>query len=170
MKANRILIPLDGSEVAEAALAPALDMARAGSSLLILMRAAVARTLPGTDAIDAQVLAVREAEEYLAGVQKRLEKDGVGRVESHVWYGPPAPAIVEAAKAQKVDVIVMSSHGRSGIGRIVFGSVAESVLRGTRVPIFLVRPSGAPVELPAGQDDARPADKTPATTKREAVR
>lgn len=169
MKANRILIPLDGSEVAEAALAPALDMARPGSSLLILMRAAVARTLPGTDAIDAQVLAVREAEEYLAGVQKRLEKDG-GRVESHVWYGPPAPAIVEAAKAQKVDVIVMSSHGRSGIGRIVFGSVAESVLRGTRVPIFLVRPSGAPVELPAGQDDARPAGKTPPTTKTEAVR
>lgn len=170
MKANRILVPLDGSEVAEAAIAPALELAQAGSSLLILMRAAVARTLPGTDAIDAQILAVREAEEYLAGVKERLEKNGVGRVESHVWYGPPAPAIVEAAKAQKADVIVMSSHGRSGIGRIIFGSVAESVLRGTHVPIFLVRPSGAPVEPPAGQGDARPAGKTPPPTKTEALR
>jgi hypothetical protein len=69
-----------------------------------------------------------------------------------------------------VDVIVMSSHGRSGIGRIIFGSVAESVLRGTRVPIFLVRPSDAPVEPPAGQEEARPAANAPTTTKTEARR
>ena len=52
----------------------------------------------------------------------------------------------------------MSTHGRSGLGRIIFGSVAESVLRGTRVPILLVRPPSAPVEAPAGQDEARPAE------------
>ena len=70
-----------------------------------------------------------------------------------------APAVVEAAKVQKVDLIVMSTHGRSGLGRIIFGSVAESVLRGTRVPIFLIRPSGAPVEPLAGHGEARPAEK-----------
>ncbi len=48
----------------------------------------------------------------------------------------------------KVDLIVMSTHGRTGFGRLVFGSVAESVLRGTTVPILLLRPSAAPVELP----------------------
>jgi nucleotide-binding universal stress UspA family protein len=170
MKPDKILVPLDGSEMAEAAIAPALEMAQAGSSLLILMRAATARTLPGADAIDAQVLAVREAEEYLAGVKDKLQKSGVGRVEAHVWYGPAAPAIVEAAKAQKVDVIVMSTHGRSGLGRIIFGSVAESVLRGTHVPIFLVRPAGAPVEPLAGHDEARPAEKTHPTTRTEALR
>jgi nucleotide-binding universal stress UspA family protein len=169
MKPDKILVPLDGSEMAEAAIAPALEMAQAGSSL-ILMRAAAARTLPGTDAIDAQVLAVREAEDYLAGVKEKLQKSGVGRLETHVWYGPAAPAIVEAAKAQKVDVIVMSTHGRSGLGRIIFGSVAESVLRGTRVPIFLVRPAGAPVEAPAGQGEARPAENTQPTSRTEALR
>jgi nucleotide-binding universal stress UspA family protein len=170
MKANKILVPLDGSDMAEAALAPALEMAQAGSPRLILMRAAVARTLPGTDPIDAQILAVREAEEYLTGVKDKLDKAGVSRVETHVWYGPAAPAIVEAAQAQKVDVIVMSTHGRSGLGRLIFGSVAESVLRGTHVPIFLVRPSGAPVESLAGQGEARPAEKSQPSGKTEALR
>jgi nucleotide-binding universal stress UspA family protein len=169
MRLDRILVPLDGSEMAEAAIAPALDMAKAGSSL-ILMRAADARILPGTDVIDAQVQVVREAEDYLAGLKAKLEKTGTKGVETHVWYGPAAPAVVEAARVQKVDLIVMSTHGRSGFGRIIFGSVAESVLRGTRVPIFLVRPTGAPVEPPAGQGEARPAKKTHPTTPTEAPR
>ena len=170
MTPNKILVPLDGSEMAEAAIPPALEMAKAGSPLLILMRAADARVLPGTDVIDAQVQAVREAEEYLAGVKAKLEKTGAKGIETHVWYGPAAPAIVEAAKVQKVDLIVMSTHGRSGLGRIIFGSVAESVLRGTRAPILLVRPSGAPVEALAGQGEARPAQKTQPTTRTEATR
>jgi len=170
MTPNKILVPLDGSEMAEAAIPPALEMAKAGSPLLILMRAADARVLPGTDVIDAQVQAVREAEEYLAGVKAKLEKTGAKGIETHVWYGPAAPAIVEAAKVQKVDLIVMSTHGRSGLGRIIFGSVAESVLRGTRAPILLVRPSGAPVEALAGQGEARPAQKTQPRTRTEATR
>ena len=158
MKAKKTLVPLDGSEMAEAAIAPALEMAQAGATL-ILMRAADARILPGVDVLGAQVRVVREAEEYLAGVKAKLEKTGVKGVETHVWFGPAAPAVVEAARVQNVDLIVMSTHGRSGLGRIIFGSVAESVLRGTRVPIFLVRPSGAPVEPPVGQGEARPAEK-----------
>jgi nucleotide-binding universal stress UspA family protein len=156
MTPNRILVPLDGSEMAEAAIAPALGMAQVGS-FLILMRAADARIRPGADVIGTQIQAVHEAEEYLSGVKEKLEKTGVRRIETHVWYGPAAPAIVEAARVQKVDLIVMSTHGRSGFGRLIFGSVAESVLRGTGVPIFVVRPTGAPVEPPAGQGEARPA-------------
>jgi len=170
MKPNKILVPLDGSEVAEAAIAPALEMAQAGSPLLILMRAADPRILPGTDVIGTQVQAVREAEDYLAGVKAKLEKTGARRIETHVWYGPAAPAVVEAAKLQKVDLIVMSTHGRSGLGRIIFGSVAESVLRGTRVPILLVRPPRAPVEVPAGQGEARPAEKAQPTSRTEVLR
>lgn len=169
MKPNKILVPLDGSEMAEAAIAPALGMAQPGSAL-ILMRAAEAGVLAGADVIGAQIQVVREAEEYLAGVKAKLEKTGAKGVETHVWYGPAAPAVVEAAKVQKVDLIVMSTHGRSGLGRIIFGSVAESVLRGTRAPILLVRPSGAPVEALAGQGSARPAEKTHPTTRTEAMR
>ena len=154
MKPKKILVPLDGSEMAEAAIAPALAMAQAGSVPLILIRAADARILPGADVIAAQIQVV----ERNAFRLQLYEKTGAKGIETHVWYGPAAPAVVEAAKVQKVDLIVMSTHGRSGLGRIIFGSVAESVLRGTRVPILLVRPSGAPVETPAGQGEVRPAE------------
>ena len=170
MKADKILVPLDGSELAEAAIAGAVETAAAGSSNLVLMRAAEARTLPGTDAIDAQIEAVREAETYLASVKAMLEKQGVQKVEANVWYGPAASAIIEAAQMYKPDLIVMSTHGRSGLGRLIFGSVAESVLRGTTIPILLIRPVGAPVERPTGPDAARPANNPDPRNKTEALR
>jgi nucleotide-binding universal stress UspA family protein len=110
--------------------------------------------LPGADVVEAQVTAVREAEEYLAAVMRRLEDRGIRRIETHVWYGPAAAAIVEAASAQKADLIVMGTHGRSGLGRLVLGSVAESVLRGTTIPILVVRADRAPVDVPRGAGQA----------------
>jgi len=91
---------------------------------------------------------MREAEEYLAAVQARVKAAGVAAIELSAWYGPPAEAIVEAARHRHADLIVMSSHGRSGVARLVLGSVAESVLRATAVPILLIRPAGAPLETP----------------------
>ena len=82
---------------------------------------------------------VREAEEYLAAVATRLKEHGTNRVETSVWYAPAASAIVEAARLKNTDLIVMSTHGRSGLGRLILGSVAESVLRGTTIPILLLR-------------------------------
>jgi nucleotide-binding universal stress UspA family protein len=72
-----------------------------------------------------------------------------------VGYGPAAPTIVEAAEAEQVSLIVMSSHGRGGLGRMIFGSVAESVLRGTRTPILIVRDIGAPIASLSGASTAR---------------
>ena len=149
MKAHKILVPLDGSELAEAAIADALDVANRDSASLMLVRATEARVLPGVDPISAQIEVVNDAERYLASVKAGLEKRDFCNGETHVWYGPAAPAIIEAARVYKVDLIVMSTHGRTGFGRLVFGSVAESVLRGTTVPILLLRPSEAPVELPS---------------------
>src|SRR5437773_4912092 len=157
MKLAKILVPLDGSMLAEAAMWKALDYAATDDATLSLLRAAEAYALPGADVIEAQVRAVREAEEYLAAARRRLEQRGFWRVETHVWYGPPAGAIVEAATAQKVDLIVMSTHGRSGLGRLILGSVAETVLRGTTTPILVVRNEGAPVDVVSG---ARPAKET----------
>jgi nucleotide-binding universal stress UspA family protein len=93
----------------------------------------------------------------LRGIVKRLEREGRSRIEAHLWYGPPAAAIAEVARAEKVDLIVMATHGRGGLERLVLGSVAESVLRGTRVPILIVRSEGTPVDnlgwaIPAGAD------------------
>lgn len=151
MKVTKILVPLDGSTLAEAALPKALELVgeNPGASLLLL-RAAEAFALPGSDPTEAQIEVVREAENYLDSVAARLGEGGAGRVRTSVWYGPAAHAIVEAAHVTKADLIVMSTHGRSGLGRLMLGSVAESVLRGTRTPILLLRPDSAPVERPEG--------------------
>ena len=81
-------------------------------------------------------------------------------VETSVWYGPAAAAILDAARLRKADMIVMSTHGRSGLGRLILGSVAESVLRGTTTPILLLRAPEAPVEPPPGTSQARPTKET----------
>lgn len=151
MKLDKVLVPLDGSPLAEAALTAAVDLVRERpGATLILLRAAEASTLPGADPTEAQVRVVREAESYLEAVAARLAAQGLTNVKTSVWYGPAAPAIVEAARAGKVDLIVMSTHGRSGLGRLLLGSVAESVIRGTRTPILLVRDVAAPVAEPTG--------------------
>ena len=155
MKLDRIMVALDGSGLAEAALWSALDLAEKNGATLSLLRAVEIHALPGTDKVEAQVTAIREAEEYLAAVVRRLADRGVRRAEPHVWYGPPAAAIVEAANVQKADLIVMSTHGRSGLGRLILGSVAESVLRGTTTPILIVRADSAPLEIPRGAELAR---------------
>jgi len=151
MKVDKILVPVDGSVPAESAVYRAVDLARQmGGAALLVVRAAEAPTFPGADATEAQVQVVREAEEYVAALAARLKDGGFTQVESAVWYGPAAPSIVQAARAARADLIVMTTHGRSGVGRLVMGSVAESVLRGTTTPILLLRDAEAPVERPRG--------------------
>ena len=156
MKLQKILVPLDGSALAEAALPQALEIAESSGANLLLIRAAEAHTLPGVDPTEAQIKVVQEAEGYLAQVRDRLAAQGRKEVETSVWYGPAAYAIVEAARLNKVDLIAMTTHGRSGLGRLILGSVAESVLRGTTTPILLIRVAEAPVQAPAGTGEARP--------------
>ena len=145
MKLTTILVPLDGSVVAEAALSPAVDLARDAGARLVLLRAAEARSLPMADPVEAQVSVMWDAQEYLAAARARAEMAGVADVEVSAWYGPPVQAIVEAARSRDVDLIVMSSHGRSGMARLVMGSVTETVLRATTVPVLVIRPDGAPL-------------------------
>lgn len=146
---KKILVPLDGSRLAEAAIDTAIDLA-VGPFTLDLIRAAEAQSLPGVDPTEMQVQVIREAEEYLASVRDGLARRGFTKVDTAVWYGPAAAAIIESARLKKADLIVMSSHGRSGLGRLMLGSVAESVLRGTTVPVCIVRAPGAPLEAPKG--------------------
>jgi nucleotide-binding universal stress UspA family protein len=158
MNPRRILIPLDGSKTAETAIPEAVQMALGGPYTLLLLRVAHARILPGADVVGDWVEAVREAEHYLASVRKDLEKKRIGPIETYVWQGPAAPAIIDMARVHKADLIVMTSHGRSGIARVALGSVAEAVIRGSRLPILLVRPTGAPIEQPAGYSTVGPAE------------
>jgi nucleotide-binding universal stress UspA family protein len=156
MKPTKILVPLDGSSLAETAIPKAIELAKeTPGAAVLLLRAAEASHFAG-DPVEAQVAVVRDAEEYLTEVADGVRAAGFENVKTSVWYGPAAPAIVEAASATKADLIVMSTHGRSGLGRLLLGSVAESVLRGTWTPILLLRPHGAPVEPPRGRATATP--------------
>lgn len=151
MNFAKILVPLDGSILGEAALEPAVKVLDGG--IICLLRAAEAQTLPAADSPETQVAALREAQQYLKKIRKSLADRGLN-VEARVWYGPPAAAIVTVACSEKVDLIVMATHGRSGLERLVLGSVTESVLRSAPVPILVVRPEGVPAGVVAGATPA----------------
>ena len=157
MDVKKIVVPLDGSALAETAIEAAMQIAREQRATVVLVSAVEAPWLPGDAMVDAQVRVVREGEEYLAVVANRLRGAGVP-IETSVWYGEPAVSIIDAANAQHAGLIVMTSHGRSGLSRLIMGSVAESVLRGTTTPILLLRPAGATVARPNGT--ARPMEET----------
>lgn len=80
----------------------------------------------------------QEAEAYLAGLSLTLEARGL-RVKTCVRGGDAAPEILAAAREEAVDLIAMTTHGRTGPARLLLGSVAETVLRHADVPVFLLR-------------------------------
>jgi nucleotide-binding universal stress UspA family protein len=153
---TKVVVPLDGSKLAEAALDKTLTLMDGRDVTLILLRVVESSDLPSGEADEPDDDAVQEAEQYLADVAARTETDHV-RVAKAIWFGAPAGAIVEAADLMDADLVVMSTHGRSGISRWMLGSVAESVVHGSARPILLVRAPGAPVSERPGSQRARPA-------------
>ncbi len=133
-----ILVPLDGSPLAERALPFAEELARATGGNIVLVRAAWARTVADADWIEAQAEAMDEARSYLERIAGRLAERGI-RAQIAVSSGYAAGVIVDETRLRKADVVVMATHGRSGLGRWVYGSVAEAVLARSRVPVLLVR-------------------------------
>ncbi len=150
---QRLIVPLDGSELAEAALPYAIWLAVSLGSHLILLRAAMARALPGVDPVHGQVEVVAEAERYLQRVEKRLRGEGL-TVRCVVPYGDAAEMIVAEARVHRADGIVMATHGQSGPSPWGHGSVADKVLRASPTPVLLVHatePSGDAAN-PAGNE------------------
>jgi nucleotide-binding universal stress UspA family protein len=84
--------------------------------------------------------AYREADSYLANVARRMKAKGLRIHRAAVDPGAVAETVIDYARESTVDCIVMSTHGRSGLRRWVYGSVADRVLRGADVPILLIRP------------------------------
>jgi nucleotide-binding universal stress UspA family protein len=142
---ERMLVPLDGSEVAEAILPFAEQVAGPLDAEVVLLRV-IEPPSPielvasaGVVAPDTFTLRDMDAKTYLSEVQRRLSKKGL-RVRTRVALGgPPAEEILAAAQATSADLIAMATRGRSGLGRALFGSVAESVLRASPVPVLLIR-------------------------------
>jgi len=141
-----ILVPLDGSTLAEWALAPAGVLARRAGATIVLVRApnvepAYAGAESAYGLIYPQQAVGRssaEARDYLRAIQTRLTARGIAN-RTVVAEGDPATAIVDLASQSKADLIVMSSHGYSGLARWLLGSVAEKVLRAAECPELVVR-------------------------------
>jgi len=141
-KEERILVPLDGSGCAENIIPRVEELATVKKAGVCLLRVVSARTFPGVDPTEAEVKVVREAEEYLKGLESHLKAKGFD-VDTHVRYGKDVEEILDHAAQKDIDLIAMSTHGRNGIKRFFFGSVAEKVLRHAPKPVFLVRCAGS---------------------------
>jgi len=146
VKLSTIAVPLDGSELAEQALAPAITLARKADLGLILLRVLSPETgfylqdpsFAGAwrdIAEDTQA----NSEEYLQAVIARVRDQGVASAQSKLLHGPPAESIVDFVQKTPGCMIAMTTHGRSGIGRWVLGSVAERVARYSPRPVLLLR-------------------------------
>jgi nucleotide-binding universal stress UspA family protein len=135
---RRILVPLDGSSAAEGVLPHVRELAKHVGAEVVLLSVALAPLSPGAEPIQAQATALQEADVYVSDVAARLQHRGI-RAEARVRYGAPVEEILDHASAAGIDLIAMATHGRTGLKRVVLGSVAEQVLRRTPVPMLLVR-------------------------------
>ncbi len=149
---TRIVVPLDGSALAERALRHGERLLAEGGTLILATVVEPGLPTPYLDTgeiagtRDAAELAraVREAMErpreaaaaYLAGAVRKVSRGDV-TVTTRVLEGDPVERIVEAAR--EGDLVVMSTHGRTGVGRFLIGSVAERVVRHAPVPVLVVR-------------------------------
>jgi|SRR3990172_11349303 nucleotide-binding universal stress UspA family protein len=137
-KLKNVLVPLDGSPCAEDVLPLIEKLSTDLKASICLLRVVIAHTFPGVDPTEAEVKVVREAEEYLRGIEDRLKAKGL-KVDTHVRYGNDAEEILDHVAQKDIDFIAMTTHGRSGVKRWLLGSVAEKILRHATKPIFLVR-------------------------------
>jgi nucleotide-binding universal stress UspA family protein len=147
---KKILVPLDGSKLAECVL-PHVESSAKGCVVqeVVFLRVAESVHLPsGYDAYLSQETINRieaddkaAAESYLSQLMKRTRYDGVS-VKLEAITGIPADSIADYATKNSIDLIIIATHGRSGISRWAWGSVADRVLRSACVPVLMVRAPG----------------------------
>ncbi len=143
-KFKNILVCLDGSKLAEKVLDVALSIAQCSQAEVILLRviepANLLFDMETADQVQESVNALErgEAEAYLNTLMQNMPQTP-SSLTAHTIMGPPADTIIDFAKDQQVDLIAMSSHGRSGISRWVYGSVAEKVMRGAPCATLIMR-------------------------------
>jgi nucleotide-binding universal stress UspA family protein len=153
---RRVLVALDGSPSAEAVLRFLLEIAGPLDMTVVLLR--VLEPVPPVmlEGVRRMVEDVasrrRDAEEYLAPIAAALRARGVD-VSWQVRRGRPAEEILAAACESSADLIAMATHGRTGLGRLLFGSVAEAVLRQAPVPVFMIRQPESIAEMASAEKE-----------------
>lgn len=143
---RKILVPLDGSKTAEGVLPHAKALAYSEGAELVLLTVAANPVMDFafSDPAIAQN-AQREQEEasqkYTARIEEELKEAGF-RVSTLLRIGAVADTILNVAEEMQVDVIAMSTHGRTGPARWLLGSIADKVVRNSQVPVLLIRAKG----------------------------
>jgi nucleotide-binding universal stress UspA family protein len=151
---KRVLVPLDGSRDGARAVEYAAEVAKRFGAEVVLLRVVPPGKLPamglsGATAPETVQIMVEQSEEqerqdkaaarrYLAGQRTAVEAAGAA-VSAMVEVGDPAAVILTAARQEKADLIVMTTRGRSGVKRAFLGSVADAVVRGTKLPVLVIR-------------------------------
>jgi nucleotide-binding universal stress UspA family protein len=142
---SKIMVPLDGSPLSECVLEPAKTIVKALGlhelTLFMTVEPADSMVLRGgygtQDRIKAQKQAESAEKDYLARIAGSLEAEGL-KTDTVVTYGLAGEEILKYAKGAGVDLIIMSSHGRSGISRRLSGSVANKVINHSSIPVLIV--------------------------------
>lgn len=147
---KRILVPLDGSETAECIMPHVKEAAkRYEAEEIILLR--VVESVPvwameWADPTASERAEQEAARQYLSRVGSELRSEGLN-VREEVLVGSTAGTIVDFSRENTIDLIALATHGRTGITRWVMGSVADRVLRSSRVPMLIVTPPGYRAEI-----------------------
>jgi nucleotide-binding universal stress UspA family protein len=146
---RKVVVPLDGSDLAECSLSEVKNILGPGSDVLFIqviqplsMRATV--EVPQEILREAERKNVAAARKYMEKIAAELKGTGVN-VKTEIVWGNPADEIIQYAQKNKADLIVITTHGRSGVSRWAFGSVADKVLRTAAMPVLMVTPSGCRV-------------------------
>ena len=145
---DTILVPLDGSKRAETIINHVADLAKKFKSKLILLTAIESRLFLGSEEMamaasskgDFTLLEkeTKSAETYLGHLQKELMQNDI-QVETRVITGLPMKVIQEIAEQENADLIAITSHGRGGVARVFYGSVAATILNQVDRPLLLIR-------------------------------
>lgn len=145
MLLQRIMVPLDGSELAETAIPQAVELARKMNFEIVLVRAYSLPTLVyggeeyGADIAEVWEQLRKDAREYLDDKVRQLQKEGLGRISTALLEGDAAGKIIDLAHESPKSLIAMCTHGRTGVGRWVLGSVTDRVVRHSDDPVLVIR-------------------------------
>ena len=143
---RKIVVATDFSAASRPAFAAALDLARRDGARLVVLHVMmppspfVGHDLPGSW-LELEARAKRDAERRLAAAVSQAERFGIATTGT-LGNGAPAEVIVRVARREGADLIVMGTHGRSGLGRLFMGSVAARVLGTAKCPVLTVRGRG----------------------------
>jgi nucleotide-binding universal stress UspA family protein len=145
---QKVLVPLDGSELAECALPHVKKMAKEAFikeiSLLTVVDIHPSALLEGADTTVIYKAQMSNSREYMNKVQAQFRTEGI-EVQIEILQGPAAQVISDYANEKKVELVVIATHGYSGVKRLMFGSVALRVMHDSHVPVLLIRPDSCQV-------------------------